>query len=122
MENSPATPINLPVRDVLIAARREFDAGNLQIQKDRGMEVCLYSAPCAVGAALPEELRKKFDNMNAEDGFDGGPASIEGLVSMNFVTTDNDDDLIILQEMHDEGDVSSFEYTLVSMEKKYGLR
>lgn len=113
----------IPIEMALIAARDYFNKGELQIQKDTStISNCFYSAPCAIGAVMPVELRSKCDEPRSFDTKNEGPLSVAGLIAVGILDTDNKEDLTLLQMAHDSFDLDIFESTLVTMEERHGLR
>lgn len=107
--------IKLTMKEILINARRAFDAGELQMQKgDMGNTGCLYSGPCAIGISVPVEMREKLDNT----GYD---TSIDYLQTIGLVKIDHIEDAERLQQAHDTGFINLFEKTLKELEAEYDL-
>jgi hypothetical protein len=106
-------PITLNIKDVLIAARKAFDAGELSIQT--GKASCTYAGPCAIGAAIPPERRAALDK---------DYPTISALVERGVVQVEGVglDDMVCLQAAHDECTVAGFAATLSDLEIQHGLR
>ena len=104
------------------AAREAFDKGELQLQVEGADDFFnpKYSGPCAVGVALPSELRSHFDNIHQ---MDATPVylTVEGLVERGSlsVPAHEIEDMDYLQAVHDIGDPQHFERVLEGMELKY---
>lgn len=115
-------PYDLFAKRVLRAARKAFDAKELGAQKQQA-EPCLYSAPCAIGVALPKSVvgalqREGLDNVTL--------FALE--TTLRVPLFGELDDLGALQEAHDrwaresgQSNAEYFENTLCRLEKKYGL-
>lgn len=106
--------LHLTIRDTLIAARKAFNAGQLQIQIDRGSP-CLYAGPCAIGAALTPEQRVKLDRAVPCDK----STDIRTLVDIGRITVDVLHAFERLQSDHDAGDLEDFTFTLAELEGEY---
>jgi hypothetical protein len=103
-------PIHLTKQQVYEAARAAYLDGTLQCLADPKARVCLYSGPCAIGAALSVEYRKNFDN------FCGN--AVMTLLADGVVTTDDPNFLQKLQSAHD----GSFVFGRNKVENRRQLR
>jgi hypothetical protein len=109
-------PFKLTLFAVREAARKAYAEGELGFQK--GEKHCAYlgettGAPCAVGAALPLELRKMIAAAK------GNSENIGTLITKGFVTVPFEDRTAIqrIQERHD--DILRNRYSsLEAMERK----
>lgn len=119
---------HLKVKDALVLARASFDAGEMQICKvqDSVDDVaCLYSAPCAIGAALPQALRAELDaivEINGSTTAEGASFGICEFIHSGTITTDEPEDLSYLQQAHDTFGLDTFTKALEYLERKHGLR
>lgn len=133
---TPQSPLELDMPTILKATRAAFDAGQLQAQttstsallKEReaapASPTCLYSGPCAIGAAIPEEIRPFFDKTAPELFSTSIPSWVRGGY-ICFPSGEQQRDAATLQADHDdvlEGYLSlgEFEDTLTRLEAKYG--
>lgn len=90
--------MHLPIREVARRALEAYRNNQLQFQVDPHAEACLYAGPCAIGVSLPPELRERFDKLDVGEM----SASIELLIDLEEVTTDDPEGLRTLQQTHDE--------------------
>jgi hypothetical protein len=102
-------------------ARKAFDAGELQINKDPQLgnegHYCLYTGPCAIGVSLPSALRAQLDTLNGPVEQMGG-VGIVAAIDLGLIETDNRNQLEWLQFIHDTGDLESFNANLQVMEEE----
>lgn len=90
-----ATPIHLDVQTVARAALKAYDEGRLSAQGPS--PACLYrdarGRPCAIGAAIPDDVAAAWDNADEPD--------IAALIDQGVVTSSDCSALARLQEEHD---------------------
>lgn len=110
-------PVELKIRDVLIAARKAYNDGRLTGLNNYEI-CCMYRYPdggcCAVGAALSDEDAQRFDQNE-------GGTGVIALLQQGHITCDFDLDLQALQAAHDAQDEGIFLEDLGELEKKHGL-
>lgn len=119
-------PFEIKAADVLREARKAFKEGRLQAQNvedavSRSSLPCLYSGPCAIGAALTPEQAEWLDKGGNDVCSDTGIASLDNNGS---ITTDHYDILSALQDAHDmwvrgESCSITFERVLTAQEAEY---
>ncbi len=125
--------LHLTIKEVLVNARKAFDEDRLQIQQqtvalaEEDYEIlnkgCTYTGPCAIGASMPYSLASEFDNMSIfGDDVETASMTIDDLIALGRVTSDEPHDLKVLQEAHDDGHMPYFVATLEELETKYELR
>ncbi len=123
--------LHLTIKEVLVNARKALDEDRLQIQQQETAladhetpilsKGCTYTGPCAIGASMPYSLASEFDNMSIFGGdVLKGSMTIDDLIALGRVTSDEPDDLKVLQEAHDDGNLCHFIATLQELETKYG--
>lgn len=110
--------ITLNIRDVLIQARRAFDAKALSVQHNPEKSRCFYREPdtghvCAIGASLDDKTAAHWDAQ--------APSDIRTLHDRGLFETDDIDALMDLQQLHDHESLSYFERTLKGLEASYGI-
>jgi hypothetical protein len=114
--------IKLDLRTLLPQTRAAFEAGELQAQTgfrpEGATKQCLYAGPCAIGVAIPVDMRASFDGLPSTD--------IGYLIELGHVEVPEDqlEDFVTLQAEHDDwvgkyGSRESFEQTLIELEAKY---
>ena len=84
--------IHLIAADVFAAARRAYADGTLQAV-GAPTQVCKYAGPCGIGAALDPQTAAYLD--------DFCDSTIDELIALDVVTTDNPGALSWLQRAHD---------------------
>lgn len=117
---------HIDLRTDIPRLREAFDKGRIGVQNGLTTE-CLYHYPqrtpdgkpivCGVGALLLPDVLDKIGNdiiLNDEP--------VINLLRNKVLSAPNDqyDDLRLLQDAHDGGDVRHFEQILVDLETKYG--
>lgn len=91
-----ATPIHLDVQTVARAALKAYEEGRLSAQGPT--PACRYrdasGRPCAIGAAIPDDVAASWDSLN-------GGSGVYTLIGAGEATTDGAIALMRLQDVHD---------------------
>lgn len=114
--------LELKIKDVILAARKAFDKGELSNQNGsndptRALYRDANGFPCAIGAAIDDEAAKKWDRLTF--------SSIGDIVSGGFVSIDKAEfnDMASLQLLHDLklSSLDEFDEFLKELEIKYNV-